>query len=175
MTGILLFLVLAGLIPVAAQEETRSNSGRPAETPLQVTADKMIAHQEEAMVEFIGNVRAIQEDAVLLAQTVKIYFHGTGRNASGTDTRSRVRKIVATENVEYSAGDRKALADMAVYTTEDETLVLTGTSARLLTGTSWVTGTKITLFIKDDRAMVESDAITRVQALFNPEDKPADQ
>lgn len=173
-TGIFLFLILTGLIPVAAQEETRSDSDRPAQTPLQVTADKMIAHQEQAMVEFIGNVRAVQEDAVLLAQTVKIYFHGSNING-GTDTQRRVKKIVATENVEYAAGDRKALADMAVYTTEDETLVLTGSSARLLTGTSWVTGTKITLFRKDDRAMVESDANTRVQALFNPEDKPADQ
>jgi lipopolysaccharide export system protein LptA len=38
-----------------------------------------------------------------------------------------------------------------------------------------VTGTKITLFRKQDRVLVESDGKTRVQALFNPEDNPADQ
>jgi lipopolysaccharide export system protein LptA len=89
--------------------------------------------------------------------------------------RIRSRKLWHAQGVEYTAGDRKAFADKAVYTADDDILVLTGESARLLTGTSWVTGTRITLFRKEDRAMVESEGSTRVQALFNPDDKPAAQ
>lgn len=157
----------------AAQQKETSDADRLTQKPLQVTSDKMIAHQSEAMVEFIGNVKAVQDDSTLLADSVKIYFYPSDQKTQ--DGQDRVKKIVAAENVEYTAGNRKALADMAVYTTEDEVLVLTGKSARLLTGSSWVSGRKITLFRKDNNAMVESDGNGRVQAFFNPDDKPADQ
>ncbi len=157
----------------AAQQKDSSDTDRLTRKPLQVTSDKMVAHQSEAMVEFIGNVKAVQEDSILLADSVKIYFYASDQKTQ--DGQDRVKKIVAAENVEYTAGIRKAFADKAVYTTEDEVLVLTGKSARLLTGSSWVSGQKITLFRKDDNAMVESDGKSRVQAFFNPEDKPADQ
>ncbi|MCF8113086.1 MAG: hypothetical protein K9K21_04430 [Desulfotignum sp.] len=171
------FLALTGWNMAAAREKTGSDTDLPADKPLHITADKMIAHQKDNMVEFIGNVKAVQEDAVLLAQVVKIYLNPSDEKEGDAQNRaqSRVKKIVASENVEYTAGERKAFADKAVYTSEDDILILTGKSARLLTGTSWVSGTKITLFRKEDRAMVESDGQTRVQALFNPEDKPADQ
>jgi lipopolysaccharide transport protein LptA len=168
-------LVLTGLNMAGAQEKTGTDPGRPAENPLHITADKMVAHQKEQMVEFIGNVKAVQEGTELLAQSIKIYLHPSDKKTGDTGDQSQVKKIVAAQDVEYTAQDRKAFADMAVYTTDDDILVLTGESARLLTGTSWVTGTKITLFRKEDRAMVESESSNRVQALFNPDDKPAAQ
>ncbi len=177
-TLVVVMLILISWGTGAAQQEEKSDADRLTEAPLQITSDKMVAHQTEALVEFSGNVRVVQEDSILLADSVKIYFHPSGKDTkAGQDqgTRDRVTKIIATQNVEYTAGDRKAFGDMAVYTTEDEILVLTGTSARLLTGSSWVKGTKITLYRKDNRAMVESEGKNRVQALFNPEDKPADQ
>lgn len=157
----------------AAEQNNRSDTDRIAGKPLQVTSEKMIAHQSEDMVEFIGSVKAVQEDSTLLADSVKIYFYPSDQNTK--DRQDRVKKIVAAANVEYTAGERKAFADKAVYTTEDQILVLTGKSAKLLTGANWVSGQKITLFRKDNRAMVESDGKSRVQALFNPEDNPADQ
>lgn len=172
---ILVFVLLVLNCPgiSAAQQNDKSDTDRLAGKPLQVTSDKMIARQSEDMVEFIGNVKAVQEDSTLLADSVKVYFYSSDEKTQ--DRQERVKKIVAADNVEYTAGERKAFADMAVYTTEDQILVLTGKSARLLTGSSWVSGQKITLFRKDNRAMVESDGKSRVQALFNPEDKPADQ
>ena len=168
---VLLLLNWAGIS--TAQQTNMSDTDRIAGKPLQVTSDKMVAHQSEDMVEFIGNVEAVQEDSTLLADSVKIYFYPSDQKTQ--DSQDRVKKIVAAQNVEYTAGERKAFADMAVYTTEDQILVLTGKSARLLTGSSWVSGQKITLFRKDNRAMVESAGNSRVKALFNPEDKPADQ
>jgi lipopolysaccharide transport protein LptA len=168
-------LVLTGLSLGVAQEKTASDPGRPADTPLHITADKMVAHQNEGMVEFTGNVKAVQDGAVLLAQSIKIYLYPSDKNTGDTQAQNQVKKIEASQGVEYTAGDRKAFADKAVYTADDDILVLTGESARLLTGTSWVTGTRITLFRKEDRAMVESEGSTRVQALFNPDDKPAAQ
>lgn len=144
-----------------------------ADKPLHVTADKMIAHKDTSMVEFVGNVKATREDAIIFADSIKIFIHSAQTKKEG---QTDLKQIIATGNVEYTAGERKAFADKAVYTTQDEILILTGKSARLITGKSHVTGKKITLFRNEDRAIVESDGKTRVQAVFNPEDqKPEDQ
>lgn len=167
--GLLVFVLVSMAL---AEEKSGSDPAFSPEKPLHITADKMVAHQDESMVEFIGNVNATQENMLLVAESVKVFWHSSQPDTADTN---RIRQIVATDNVEYTAGDRHAFADKAVYTTADEILILTGKKAKLLTGTSWVTGTKITLFRKQDRVLVESDGKTRVQALFNPEDNPADQ
>ena len=143
-----------------------------ADKPLHVTSDKMIAHKDMSMVEFIGNVKATQEDAVIFADSIKIFIHTAETKKEGQPD---LKQIIATGNVEYTAGERKAFADKAVYSTQNEILILTGETARLITGKSHITGKKITLFRNQDLAIVESDGKTRVQAVFNPEDqKPKD-
>jgi lipopolysaccharide export system protein LptA len=140
--------------------------------PLHVVSDKMVAQKESAMVEFIGNVKAEQEDSTVMADSIKIYFTDDNdkTESNKTNAESNVKKIVSTGNVRYTAGERKAFADKAVYTTIDDTLVLTGNSPKLITGSSFVTGKKITLFRKQDKVIVESGENRRVEALFNPED-----
>jgi lipopolysaccharide export system protein LptA len=160
---------------VLAEEKTGTSQDFSPDKPLQITADKMVAHQEASMVEFIGNVRANQDNALLLADSIKIFLHPFQPDTQDATGTGRIKQLVALDHVEYTAGDRQAFADKAVYTASDDILVLTGKNVKLLTGTSWVSGTKITLFRAQDRVMVESDDQNRVQALFNPEDKPADQ
>jgi len=106
--------------------------------------------------------------------SIILYLHPSKPDNAGPDHANRIKQVVAVDNVEYTAGNRKAFADKAVYTAADDTLILTGREVRLLTGTSWVSGKKITLFRNQDRVMVESDGKSRVQALFNPEDRPAE-
>lgn len=173
--GIIGVFLLALVPPSSAGDRPGTGRNLSLETPLHITADRMIAHQHEAVVEFIGNVRADQDNAVLMAESIKIFLYPTPPD-TGTEpgTSGRIKEIVASGNVEYTAGDRHAFADKAVYTSEDNILILTGKEVRLLTGTSWVSGTKITLFREQDRVLVESDGKNRVQALFNPEDKPGE-
>lgn len=158
---------------VAPAQET--DASKMADTPLRITSDKMIAQQDNSMVEFIGNVRAVRETEEILAQSIKIFMYASGEETDPGEapgaTYGNVKKIVAETDVKYTSGDRKAFADKAVYTTADQVLVLTGNQAKLMTGTSWVTGSKITLFRKEDRAMVESNKKNRVEAFFNPQDK----
>lgn len=155
-------------------EKETKGSNELTQTSLEVISDKMVAQQDKSMVEFIGNARAIREDSIVLADSIKIFFH---TDKTKTEGQNNVKEIVSTGNVEYTSGERKAFADKAVYTVETEILVLTGKSPRLVTGESHVTGKKITLFRKEDKVLVESDSNTRVQAIFNPEDqkKPEEQ
>lgn len=140
------------------------------EDPIRITSDSMVAEKGTSMVEFIGNVEATQLDSVLLADSMKVYFVTDKKKKN--QAQSNITKIVSTGNVRYTAGERKAFADEAVYTTVDDVLVLKGKAPRLVTGTSFVTGKKITLYRKQDKVLVESDGQKRVEALLNPEDKP---
>jgi lipopolysaccharide transport protein LptA len=150
-----------------AKNTNKSDDDKMAEKPLHVVSDKMVAQKDTSMIEFIGNVKATREDSIILADSIKIFIHTAETKIEG---KTDLKKIIATGNVEYTAGERKVFADKAVYTTADEILILTGKACKLITGKSHVTGNKITLFRNDDRAIVESDGKTRVQAIFNPED-----
>lgn len=150
------------------EKKTSQDNKELADKILHVTSDKMIANKNGSMVEFIGNARATREDSIVLADSIKIFFNNSETKQKN---QSNVKKIVSRGNVRYTSGENKAFADKAVYTIDDEILVLTGKSPKLITGKSHVTGKKITLFRKEDRALVESDSQTRVQAIFNPEDQ----
>ncbi len=154
---------------VHSQTKNKTN-----ESPLHIISDKMIAQKDTSMVEFVGNVKVTREDSIIFADSIKIYF--TDDTADKEDpAQSNVKKIIATGNVRYTDEDQKAFADKAIYTTRDEVLVLTGKAPKLITGSNFVTGEKITLFRNQDKVIVESDGTKRVEAFFNPEDKPTDK
>ncbi len=140
--------------------------------PLHVISDKMIATKDKSLIEFIGKVKATRLDSIVIADSLKVYFNESSSNTTNS-SENNVKKIVATGNVEYTMEDRKAYSDMAVYTTADEILILTGKSPKLVTGKNFVTGKKITLYRLQDKVIVESDGKKRVEAMFNPEEDSA--
>jgi len=159
------FSLLLNINPVYPEEQNGIN-----DSPILITSDKMIGEKGASMVEFIGNVEAKKEDSIILADSMKVYFVTDKKKKN--QAQSNITKIVSTGNVRYTAGERKAFADEAVYTTADDVLVLKGSAPRLVTGTSFVTGKKITLYRKQGKVLVESDGQKRVEALLNPEDNP---
>lgn len=167
----ILFLFLTinlGLLSISAAQD----KGLIEDATLHVVSDKMIAQRETSIVEFIGNVKATRLDAVILADSIKVYFSESDSsiNEKKPDSpQSNVKKIIATGNVEYTSKERKAYADQAVYTAENEMLVLTGKNPKLVTGKNYVTGKKITLFRTEEKVIVESDGTNRVEAMFIPE------
>jgi lipopolysaccharide export system protein LptA len=161
----LLFLFIQ--VSFAAQQNKPTDEKQPP-ADLKITSDKMVASKDQSMVEFLGKVKAVRADSVLLADSVKVFFHSSETQKKG---QSKVKRILATGNVEYTEGERKAFSDQADYDTTDQILVLTGEQARLLTGKSWITGKKITLFKAQDRVVVESTETTRVEAFFDAEDQ----
>jgi lipopolysaccharide export system protein LptA len=137
--------------------------------PLHIVSDKMIAQKDTSMVEFTGNVKATREDSIIFADSIQIFFVNKDDNKP-KDEQSNIKKIISEGNVKYTAGERQAFADKAVYIAKDETLILTGNAPKLITGSSFITGKKITLFRLSGKVIVESDENKRVEALFNPED-----
>ena len=163
----MILLILFTQVSFAAQENKPADKEQPPAN-LKITSDKMVADKDQSMVEFMGKVKAVRADSVLLANSVKVFFHSSETKKKG---QSNVKRILATGNVEYTEGERKAFSDQADYDTANEILVLTGEQARLLTGKSWITGKKITLFKAQNRVVVESTEKTRVEAFFDAEDQ----
>lgn len=134
---------------------------------IHVTADRLISDNNAGYAEFIGNVRATQENSVITSDRLKIFYN---RNRSNKETFSvgeeSIHKMVATGNVNIKFDDRVAEAQEAVYNTETRILVLTGQNSKIISGNDSISGEKITFYRADGRINVESGNKKRVEAIF---------
>ena len=174
---ILLFFVLAftvlavPVVPLSgyADEKLKDTTVRniSENRKIHITADKLISDNDADYAEFIGNVRATQEDTVITADRLKIFVRKNPDNkgASGAGTES-INKIIASGNVKINFDNRVAVTPQAVYNTKTGILVLSGDNSRIISGNDSISGEKITLYRTTGRITVESSEEKRVEAVF---------
>ena len=134
---------------------------------IHITADKLISDNEVDYAEFIGNVRATQEDTVITADRLKIFVkkNPDNKGAPGVGTES-IHKIIASGNVKINFDNKVAVTRQAVYNTETEVLVLLGDDSKIISGKDSISGEKITLYRTTGRITVESGKEKRVEAVL---------
>jgi lipopolysaccharide export system protein LptA len=168
----LVFTVLAA--PVAppsgyADEKPKDTAARslPEDRKIHITADKLISDNEVDYAEFIGNVRATQEDTVITADRLKIFVKKNldNKGAPSVGTQS-INKIIASGNVKINFDNKVAVTPQAVYNTETGVLVLSGDNSRIISGKDSISGEKITLYRTTGRITVESGKEKRVEAVL---------
>ena len=156
----------------AAQDTGEKNAPEQQETPIEISADKLITNSEEQYAEFIGNVKAIQGNFVITSGVLRIYYEGdlvnTGAKASGSEQES-LKKIVATENVKIVSDRYTATSDRAEYDAVTDIIILSGTDATVVSGKNSISGNKITLNQKSGEVKVEGGPKKRVKAVFYSE------
>ncbi|MBU1163527.1 MAG: hypothetical protein KKA75_05170 [Proteobacteria bacterium] len=160
-------IIIAGFMDSSAFAEGKNLKENKK---IYITSDKLVADSEAKWAEFIGNVRAVQEDTVIIADRLKIFYKKVGNNSSISDEES-IEKIVSSGNVKINFEDKVAVAQHAVYTSETGVLVLTGPNSTVTSGTNFVSGEKITIYRAEDRMTVESGNKERVEALFYSKEK----
>jgi lipopolysaccharide export system protein LptA len=172
---VLLVVVLAwgwaGAGPVRSEAPAKQAQGKePAEqadlgSPIRITADAVESDHSMQWLEFRGNVTATQEDVVITADGIKV-FYKSGRDASGVTT--AIEKIVSQGNVKivFDHEKKTAVAEKAVYTADPKVLVLSGGGPTVWSGKNVIRGEKITLFLAEDRTVVEGGENTQVDATF---------
>jgi len=134
---------------------------------IHITADKLISDNKANHAEFIGNVRATQEETVITADRLKIFFkRNPGNKDTPSVTRESIKKIVANGNVKINFDNRVAVTQQAVYNIETEVLVLSGDNSMIISGNDSISGEKITLYRTEGRINVESGSEKRVEAVF---------
>ncbi|MFH1076915.1 MAG: lipopolysaccharide transport periplasmic protein LptA [Pseudomonadota bacterium] len=160
-------LLLIGVVEVAflslcANAESVTRKGLTQDSVIHISSDKMEADNKEKWVEFSGNVVATQETTRIEARRMRLFYVDKKQKESDS-----IDKIIAEENVKITIEGKIASADHAEYTTAGHMLVLIG-NAKAWSGENIVTGNKITLYLNEDRSLVEGGATQQVEAILHP-------
>ncbi len=135
-------------------------SGKSADDksqPVTIDADRMERLGREGLVIFTGAVVARQNNSVQYADRMEVYFDEGG---------DRILRTVSTGSVKIITRDcRTGTAKRAEYFDFDQRLVLSG-GARVWQDENVVTGEVITIFLSQDRSVVEGGKQGRVKGVF---------
>ena len=160
----LLGAVLVALIPGLAAAQVPAAGAKPKEEknpPLTVDADRMERLGKENLVIFSGNVVARRDNSVQYADRVEVYLDEKG---------DRILRTVSTGSVRIITKDcRTGTAQRAEYFDLEQRVMLIG-NARVWEEDNVVSGDTITLFIAQDRSIVQGGKQERVKAVFYSRD-----
>jgi lipopolysaccharide export system protein LptA len=127
--------------------------------PLTVDADRMERYGKESLVVFTGNVVARQNNAVQYADRMEVYLDEKG---------DRVLRAISTGAVRIITRDcRTGTARRAEYDDLEQRVVLIG-NARVWQDDNVVSGDTITIYLSEDRSIVQGARQERVKAVFYP-------
>lgn len=145
----------------------KNNSPKVNDGAIHITSDKLISDSKAGYAEFIGNVKAIQDDTVITSDRLKIFFKKNIANKGPLSVNEEsIHKIVAKGTVEIIFDNKVATAQQAVYNTETKVLVLSGNNSKIISEKDSISGEKITFYRIDGRINVESGNKERVEAVF---------
>jgi lipopolysaccharide export system protein LptA len=166
----------AGLAQPAKPKKPAARSDAPApkpeedekNQPVTVDADQMESMQKEGLVVFTGNVVARQNNSVQYADRTEVYLDQKGE---------RIVRTVSIGNVRIITKDcRIGTAKRAEYYDAEQRVVLIG-NARVWQQDNVVTGDRITIYLAEERSVVQSGNQERVKAVFYPksQERPSDK
>ena len=160
---VLLFLGHSAPPVLAETQATESERHGGSETAIRITSDRLESDHKMQWVEFVGNVTATQEDVVITADRMKVFYKSGGPESTGA---SAIEKIVSRGNVKivFDNKTKTAVADKAVYLADQKVVELSGEEPRVWSGKNMVRGKRITLFQAEDRTLVEGAGKDQVEA-----------
>ncbi|SHF24420.1 lipopolysaccharide export system protein LptA [Desulfacinum infernum DSM 9756] len=170
----LLALCLVLAVAASGQGEDQNPPMGPAgEEPIHIASDRMVADQQARTVVFEGHVTVQQGDLTITGHRMTVYA-SEGGDVSGDAMMEKIERIEVLGDVRISQQGRVATADKAVLYNREEKVVLLG-NPTLVQGKDRVRGKQITLYLRDQRSVVEGGVDAPVQAVFHPKkgsDKP---
>jgi lipopolysaccharide export system protein LptA len=129
--------------------------------PVTVDADRMERFGKESLIIFTGNVVARQNNSVQYADRTEVYLDEKG---------DRILRTVSTGSVRIITRDcRTGTAKRAEYYDLEQRVVLLG-NARVWQEDNVVSGETITIFLAQDRSIVQGGKSERVKAIFYSKD-----
>jgi len=139
--------------PGVSRKQTKDDRTQP----VTVDADKMERFGKASLVIFSGNVVARRDNSVQYADRVEVYMDEKG---------NRVMRTVSTGAVRIITKDcRTGTAQRAEYFDLDQRVVLIG-NARVWQDDNVVSGDTITIYMAQDRTIVEGGKQERVKGVF---------
>ena len=168
-------LLVAAMVSIAAGAADDAKPKQSENEPIQIVADKLISFNEKKYADFIGNVKVTQGEFTITSDKLRIHYRGelldTENKKSEEDI---IEKIVATGKVKITSEQYKALADRAEYDTASQTVILSGETAKVISGKNSISGSVIRLNQQSGQVRVEGSATKRIKAEFFTKGKPSE-
>jgi lipopolysaccharide export system protein LptA len=140
-------LILASLFLTAATQADNEQKGK--REPVVITSSHMEADKLGDQVTFTGDVVLKKEGMTLYSDSMIVFYDEPTKG---------IREIEALGNVVVRKEGRVALSNKALYYSREEKIVLTG-DARIIENENQLGGERITLFMRDDRSIVEGGKV----------------
>jgi lipopolysaccharide export system protein LptA len=161
-----LLVLISPLPPLAESEEKKSK--KTNEAPIVINADSLEMDDQQKIVIFKGNVNAKEQDFVIDCEKMVLHYKDQSTGQKSETSQINIDKIIATGKVIITRpGGGLATAEKALYYPVEEKVVLTG-KPKVQQGNDFVQGSKITLFLKESRSVVESTKGDKVRAVYFP-------
>lgn len=166
---LVLVTALILLVHPLAFSEISAKEGEKGDNPsIVVKADSLEIDNKKKIVTFSGNVDAKRDIFTMYCEKMDLHYVDRQSGASSEKTQFEVEKIIASGNVKIiRTGGGSATADKAIYYQAEEKVVLTGNPV-VKQGRDSVEGSRITLYLKDNRSVVEGSENRRVKAVLFP-------
>ena len=141
---------------------------KKSQGPMVIKSKTLEADDKKKRITFEGNVEAKRDDFTVLCDNLVVLYEKSGEQKKTGDVSASIDRIVATGAVKIiRAEGGVATGEKAVYYQKGEKLVLTGKPV-VKQGEDFVEGDVITLFLKEDRSIVESAKDKKVRAVIFP-------
>jgi lipopolysaccharide export system protein LptA len=145
--------------PKGPTDPSTTKRGEDRNAPVTVDADQLESLQKEGLVIFTGNVVARQNNSTQYADRMEVYLDAGG---------DKIVRTVSTGNVRILTRDcRTGTARRAEFYDAEQRVLLIG-NARVWQEDNVVTGERITIYLAEDRSVVEGGRQERVKAVFYP-------
>jgi lipopolysaccharide export system protein LptA len=155
----------------ASAQSLQSKDEKLNNGPITITSNTLEIDNNREIVIFTGQVDARQNELIINCQKMLLYYNNPDKEKASGNLNLKIDKIVATGNVKITRPDGAfATAEKAVYYQGDEKVVLTGKPI-VKQGNDFVEGTRITLYLKEQRSIVEGSEEKKVRAVISPRSK----
>ncbi len=135
---------------------------------LWIKSNTLEIDNKRKIVTFTGNVDARRDDFTINCEKMLLYYKDQPTDKRSEKMDVKIDKIIATGNVKIIRTDGGlAMADKATYYQIQEKVVLTGKPV-VKQGNDFIEGSRITLFLKEKRSLVEGSGNQRVKAVIFP-------
>ena len=151
-----------------------------SDSPLHIASDRMEVKQKEKTILFEGHVQVRQDDLTITGNQMRVYAaeskaegKAEGKKAAKPGDPAMMDQIDRIEvegAVKITQKEKMATADKAVYYHQAQKIVLMG-SPTVSQGQDKVAGRLITLFLAEERSVVEGGGAAPVQAILHPSRK----
>ena len=162
--SILIFLYPIPLLSETSQKETKKVDPEK----ITIRSNSLEIDNKMKIVTFFENVEAKTPDFTINCQKMLVYYLNEPNLKDSSKEELKIDKIIATGDVKINRPEGGlATAEKAVYYQNDEKVILTGKPI-VRQGNDFVEGSKITLFLREKRSIVEGSEDKKIKAVLFP-------